>query len=62
MQITTDTSREPEINAGITDDGRGFITYFGDKPVYRSFEFNPAYDTFYGLRYADLNTIRQCNV
>ena len=38
-----------ELHAGATEDGRGFVTFFGDKPVYRSFEYNPAYDTFYPL-------------
>ncbi|MBP5598472.1 MAG: hypothetical protein J6Y02_24105 [Pseudobutyrivibrio sp.] len=42
----------PTIRAGATEDGRGFVTFFGDKPVYRSFEYNPGYDTFYWLNQA----------
>lgn len=39
----------PAVRAGATEDGRGFVTFFGDKPVYRSFEYNPGYDVFQPL-------------
>lgn len=31
----------PEVNAGLTEDGKGFITFFGNRPVYRSFGYDP---------------------
>ncbi|MBP5595729.1 MAG: hypothetical protein J6Y02_10130 [Pseudobutyrivibrio sp.] len=30
--------------AGVTSDGKGFVTLFGNEPVFRSFDYNPGYD------------------
>jgi hypothetical protein len=30
--------------AGITSDGKGFVTMNGTEPAFRSFEYDPGYD------------------
>ena len=35
--------------AGVTSDGKGFITLFGNEPVFRSFDYDPGYDMMVAL-------------
>ena len=30
--------------AEVTSDGKGFVTLFGNEPVFRSFDYDPGYD------------------
>ena len=38
--------------AGLTSDGKGFVTLYGNEPVFHSFEYDPGYDLTVALTMA----------